>query len=207
MKRQGGQTTAYGGRHQRSRLLTPQGSSSAALKSELAQYLLKQWSWGELSSTQVQVLADKAYQDQTMLLRSLGISEDRADDSIYRLAKLGSFGKHSGNVHRDLMAYLGAPSTPPAMIYELPIKSLRRGPGDLPGGEMDVEFPIFLPHSLFSWYYHNRRDRFTQLFLGGVQTSEQRRQFWRELLNRGDPRLDGHPMCKRKDRSEMQGNS
>ena len=52
---------------------------------------------------------------------------------------------------------------------------------------------MFLPHVYFSFYYNHHRDRFNELFLSDALAFEDREAFRRELLSRGDPRLNGHP--------------
>ena len=63
---------------------------------------LKTWAWGGMSSSAVQESAMLAYKDQFKLLQRFGISEDYIPVSLRKLARLGSWGEHQGNVNRDL---------------------------------------------------------------------------------------------------------
>ena len=157
-----------------------------------------------MSSVSVQVLAYESYKDQLSLLRSLGLSQDRANPVLHRLAKLCGYGKKTGNTHTQLLNYLGDPSVPPPFEMKIPIKPSKSAAskpsassGDDPA-TMIVDFPCYLPHALFSWYYHNNEERFRQLFLGEA-TGDKAVEFWTELERRGDPRLTSHPMRRRRD--------
>ena len=45
---------------------------------------------------------------------------------------------------------------------------------------------------MFHFYYHNHRSRFDQLFLGSYTDPKLREDFWTELEQRGDKRLENH---------------
>lgn len=194
----------HGGRHQ----LMAIAASGAASSSDptattggtsLPDYLLRQWAWGQVSAVALQTTALHAYNDQLALLRSLDISEDRACAKLKALARLGNFGKQPGNVQTQLITYLGSPSTPPCHYHQVPVTILKQRTAS--SGEdavaTSIDFPIFLPHVLFSWMYANDKERFSSLFLGACADDHSRKEFWRELSERGDPRLTAHPMTRR----------
>ena len=83
-------------------------------------------------------------------------------------------------------------SAPAYFRCKLPVIKMK---GDGTASKIAVldNFPIFLPHEIFSWYFHNDRQRFDKLFLSET-TPLERKQFWQELKARRDPRLDNHPM-------------
>ena len=58
---------------------------------------------------------------------------------------------------------------------------------------LDVDFPMLLPHSVFSLMYNEFPGMFGDMFLGGKDRSFLA-GFWKELDSRGDPRLAAHPM-------------
>ena len=200
----------HGGRLQRAKLRAAQGAQSSkgpapgraqqAYDSCLAEHLLRQWAWGDISATALQELAMKAYQDEVNLLRAHGIHEAQVHSSLKSLASLGTWGKHSGNVHSQLLAWLGEPPTPAPMKHQVPLLAQKvKG-----GGEVEIHGPlaIFLPHELFAWYYKNDRARFQHLFLGSQESQADLKQFWKEVGRRKDPRLQQHDMCNRNRWSE-----
>ena len=92
---------------------------------------------GGISATGLQELAMKAYQDEVALLKAHGIHEAKAHASLAALARLGTWGKHPGNVHKALMAWLGEPSTPAPMIHTVPLLAQKAKVG----GETEIEGP------------------------------------------------------------------
>ena len=159
-------------------------------------FLLEQWAWGQLSAPALQKIALRSYRDHLSLLRKHGISEDNVAKDIQALAKLGSWGRYQNNVNGDLLKFLGEPSFPKPLLHKVPVKRLKPDHSET-NDKITIDFPIFCPHIVFSWYYHNDQRRFQQLFTGGKSTRE-RVDFWRELAKRKDPRLDGHPMTSRR---------
>ena len=171
--------------------LGPEGFDSG-----LVLHLLKEWSWGHLSATKMQQIALQSYKDQVLLLKTLRLSEDFAHTTLKKLASLGSFGKFPNNCHTELMCWLGEPSTPAPFMHQVPFvcEKIASGQQDQ---NVTIDFPIFLPHSLFSHLFHHNKDRFEQLFLGNHATPEKIKAFWATLKGRGDPRLVDHPQAKR----------
>ena len=56
-----------------------------------------------------------------------------------------------------------------------------------------VDLPFMLPHMVFSWYYHNDKAMFKQLFMGCMVNRDDINGFWAEVKRRGDPRLARPP--------------
>lgn len=196
----------HGGRHERYKLFRSDSAGSreppGPPASHLGEHLLKQWAWGELSANAVQQLASAAYEDQKSLLRSIGASEDMAHPTLRHLARLGNSGKTPGNVLQQLLTFLGEPSAPPFLVHSIPVHvSKPRGVGaeDRNAASVPCNTPFLLPHEAFAWYYNNDPERFRRLFLGVCCSGEDRRRFWRTLVERGDPRLHGHPMRRRRE--------
>ena len=81
MKRTGGDAGLnLGGRQQRAARLEdviPKPVSDT-FESETENFLLEQWSWGQLPAPLVQQHALKTYRDQLEILRRVGVAEDRA---------------------------------------------------------------------------------------------------------------------------------
>ena len=177
--------TRHGGRHQRARLeesaaatdAPPRQSTRRHYNSDLVNFVLNQWAWGHLSAPLVQRYCLKYYMDQLKLLQSVNISPDNIDASLHDLARLGTWGKHPQNIHSELLRWLGVPSAPAYFRCKLPVIKMK-GDGTASKTAVLENFPIFLPHEIFSWYFHNDRQRFDKLFLGGT-TSLERKQFWR----------------------------
>ena len=142
-----------------------------------------------MSANQVQQIAKCAHDDEVRLLRSLKMNEDLANPVLRHLGKLGAEGKHPGNVLTQLKHYLGDPLSPPCMMHPIPMKLPK-------SNKTECQIPFWLPHATFAWYWNDDQDRFRQLFLGGRDSAHKIEEFWQTLLDRGDPRLDGHPMRK-----------
>ena len=228
----------------------PLRGTSPTDESALATHILRQWAWGELSASNVQQLAMHAYNDQAELLKSLGLSPDLANPHLFRLARLGSWGKHASNIHSQLLTYLGDPMTPPYFAHTVPMilpkaktfevstttaaaqskfpsstdkgkpwwirisrprvanrrhrihqdspwrflknvwhggggyfyrpyKAIGLASGSDPDPEpmVDCGVPFFLPHVLFSWFFHENKQRFSSIFLGDCQHKAQIKAF------------------------------
>ena len=134
----------------------------------------------------MQRIAHKSYTDQLRILRSLGISDDKADADLRDVAKLGSWGKYIGNIHPERMEWLGSPIVPAPFLHRLPVKRVKAD-GTLTSSITELEFPIFLPHVLFAWYYKYDKQRFKELFLGDTD-AQQRKALWCELKKNGKTR-------------------
>ena len=175
---------------------SPSSVGLFAFDSVLVKDLLLDWTWGRLSAVRVQEIAYSSYKDQVALLTRLGLSPDLACESLLAVAKLGSWGKNPNHCHSQLISWLGVSSLPPPLVTSIPLVIPKAGP-NVPS-EQERNFPSLLPHVNFAHYFANDKARFDELFLGNCKTLQTRESFWNELEARGDPRLRGHPMCKRR---------
>jgi hypothetical protein len=167
------------------------------LGSELVLHLLFEWSWGKISAPGLQEIAHKAYTDQESLLSSLGLSTDLIKGSLRKLASLGSYGRNFQNCHRELVSYLGEPSTPAPFVHSVPMLCQKASSSESLVN-CDVEMLFFLPHVMFAHFYHHKRARFNEIFLGDHSSTASLTKFWQELQSRKDPRLEAHPMRQQK---------
>ena len=189
------------GRHALRQRVAPVPENTTT-KSSLAQHLLSSWSWGHISSAEVQKYAFHAHADEVALLTSLGLSADQAHADLKHLAELGQEGRDTGNLHVQLLNYLGNAAIPPPFWHRVPMAHSKTSArdGHDPNHRM-VDFPVFLPHVVFAYYHSTHKARFEELFLGSFAAPAQRQQFWEELERRGDPRILEHPI-RRGDRRD-----
>ena len=82
------------GYQQRLKRAREQGGNSSSCQSCLANHLLLLWGRGEISASALQKLAHAAILDGCQ------------HDELYCLAGLGCYGRHEGNINRDLKTYL-----------------------------------------------------------------------------------------------------
>ena len=176
-------------------------TSAHAFDSAIAFELVKGWAWGSHSATDVQRLAHLVHTDfSSVLAKALHIPTGWIPESITKLAKLGSWGKHPGNIHRDLKILLGDPSVPEAHCVRVPINVCKAQEGT--ENIVTAPLPVLLPHELFANLYNERRELFESTYIGETQDgtdascSAKLRAFWSELERRRDPKLDGHEMCR-----------
>ena len=194
----------HGGRHElhalrsvRPRLPSPDAGGAAAPEPDppfgswLAFHILTEWAWGKISAQEVQRLAHSAVKDQVLLLRSLGANPDHTNPMLSRLAKLGNEGRNPGNCLTQMLNLLGEPNFPAPMLPRVPLLNHKGSAGE---SVVVCDFPIFLPHALFAYFFTHDRTRFDRLYLGACSTVAQRRAFWQEAVRRGDPRLRAHPL-------------
>ena len=126
------------------------GAGVAAASSELPGstlrvWLLEMYAWGLLTPQQVQAISERALHDAR---------EKRISD-LEPLARLGSSGRHSNNVHRDLVKLV---AQLPKMCDPSRI-TLRKNAAEvavpIEGVPADEHaYTITLPHELFSSIYH-----------------------------------------------------
>lgn len=174
--------TTRGGRQQRSSasLLAPIADRSA-----LAEHLLQQWGFGLISAMQVQTLASLGVLD---IRRARG----RPPAMLEKLASLGTNGKRSEHVRRDLVAYVQTfLATPSALSVPIPLRILK-GP-DAGCHLMDQSF--LEPHRWFAYLFEQFREEFFARFVGHQGAIE---NFWRNVRE-DDPRRVGHPAFSRPD--------
>jgi hypothetical protein len=165
------------------------------LPSELVASLILDWAWGDKSASEVQGACVRAYRDQEHLLQTLAMSSDHIANDLRAVASLGAWGRIQGNVHRDLVRFLGDPDPPKPLRALIPIKVAK--PGRLPV-LAEAQVGLLLPHAEFAYMYASRRDVFDHHMLGHDPGSGGTLEtFWRGVEARGDPRLEGHPMKAR----------
>ena len=171
-------------------------SGVPGITSQLLTSLVQEWAWGKHSSIEIQRLCHKSYLDQKTLREKLKMSPDHIDRSLVAVARMGNFGKYPGNVHRELVAWLGDPTPPKPLTLEVPVKVAK--PGRL-ATVRTVEQNILLPHVEFANLYANNRNIFDKYLLGQTGDSPDTvRSFWDSCLERDDPRLHDHEMRNRR---------
>lgn len=144
----------------------------------------------------MQEAAKLAYDDQVRLLKNLDIDESHADQVLRHLAQLGKSGSATGNIHRDLVTYLGEPSIPKAFkaAVHVKVEKPRRGQSSI----ACINMSFLLPHEFFHYLYTKRPVLWRDIMLGG--SSENVALFWKGVKERKDPRfqlLDLSPVTKK----------
>ena len=175
------------------------GANRPTLDSESVFHWLQKWSWGKMSSIEVQKEALRSHNDNQRTLHSIPVNEDYMPTSIHTLAQLGNWGAQPGNVNRDLKLWLGEPTIPTAKMVTVPLAVQKPATGE--SMTKDIKFPILLPHEIISHVYHTQPTLFSGLYIGddsGVEdigTWERTlEEFWTTVDARKDPRLLNHPM-------------
>ena len=141
----------------------PESLDLGTFDSSLALKLLKDWSWGRLSSKQVQEFAACSHKAEIAMLNRLNLSHEYASKSVGKLASLGDSGRHPGNTHRDLLAFLGEPRAPSPHCTRAPCKPGKRS--SLTDEITSVNIPFMLPHEALAYLFQACRSRFDTLFL------------------------------------------
>ena len=129
--------------------------------SELAEYLLRRFAWGELSAQQLQELASLALKDAD--------SQNRDLSKLRQLAAAGTNGQHQHKCYADVMK-VAAPDNrlPSAFLQRLPFKA-----------PLQTLLQAFLlPHMLFSAIYHSYPDTWRQCICPDAKRVE---EFWRSV--------------------------
>ena len=152
------------------------------VSSDLANYLLAEFSWGRMSPQQVQKIAMLAMNDINRACADTIVFND-----LHTLARIGDSGRHANNAYRDLINKIDrTPGLVPLTQVHLPTK----------GGEVPAD--LLLPHVLFAPLYETNRPRFLQLFLPqGVQSLK---KCWTQCRNlpsvKGTPAMENlDPQC------------
>ena len=141
---------ARGGLHGRLAAAAPAAAAPPEPPSRLANLLLDQWVWGDMSAAQVQRFASAA------------VSDGAKHRDLMLLASIGSQGTCPGNCHRDLVEYrLRKPELLTALSD---VKIWVRKP---PLHSIEADQKILLPHDLIGQMYLHHADSFTSLILGG----------------------------------------
>ena len=166
-------------------------TSSNVFDSDVAKDIVMQWAWGLTSANKVQQLAANSKSDMEAMLHEMGASRDFIPSSLVALAKIGDSGRYEANAHRDLLLYLGEPAMPKAFKTLVHVKVIK--PKKNNTAVQAVRCSLLLPHEVFSYYYHHRRDEFVRKFFGGDQTNI--KKFWEGVVSGRDPRIKGHAMA------------
>ena len=107
---------------------------------KMSSSLIEAWCACELSSVKVQSWANQTYLALKSVLQSLGHGTKHIPPPIVALASMGNWGRVTGNVRRDLVAYLGQPKNQPSPCFaEMQVKIQRPFPR-----LADVMLPFFL---------------------------------------------------------------
>ena len=186
-----------GGRRQRAQasqaLQSSVQASGRRFDSDLAAYLIQEWSWGHLSAPQVQKLAQLALQDQRSMLSQLNAGQTFVSSSLQSLAGLGTCGDNPCNIDRDLKIYLGEANLPKPFVVQVHVVVQKQFA--LKAALQTADFPFLLPHECFHHLYHNHQDAFNKLMLGGDAARVP--DFWQGVVQRRDPRIAFHSVTKR----------
>ena len=163
------------------------GAGVAAASSELPGstlrvWLLEMYAWGLLTPQQVQAISERALHDAR---------EKRISD-LEPLARLGSSGRHSNNVNRDLVKLVGQlPKTCDPSRITLQ-KSAAEVAVPIEGVPADEHaYTITLPHELFSSIYHNYKAAWQQVIMPGQNYLD---RFWQAAKNL--PQWADHPLAQ-----------
>ena len=137
---------------------------SVTLDSQAAWHWLQKWSWGKMSSTEVQQEAFNNYKDYQRMLYTIPLTDGWIPRSIHQLAQFGSWGGNPGNINRDLKHWLGEPTFPKPMMVTVPMVVPKPKTGD--AMTKDVQFPVLRPHEVISHVWHNHPTMFSSLYIG-----------------------------------------
>ena len=153
----------------------------------MAKHLFEEWAWGRVSLQQAQLLAQLAKHDIDAAL------EVDQDDGVTfplleQISELGSSGKHSGNMHRDMVNTL--PPTPIPEVGSLKVYT-KRGPGQ---PNIITDQAILYPHELFACIYTYYPKVFFSRFVPSVDILG---IFWKDVSD--TPQYKEHPLIARPD--------
>ena len=176
-KRIRGPTLEKGGGHARQNIQS-QAARDNVPQSALASKLLNCWSNGALSAKAVQEIAALAMQDGA------------THQEIFKLGKVGDWGRRPGNCHRDLLTSF-CPQILLPEPFEVQVPCLH------PKTSLEKEdgAGLFLPHLLFSHLGEKHPEFFEQVF---CLTDSSLEKFWSAVEAVEDDRIVGHPMCLEK---------
>ncbi len=114
--------------------------------SNLATHLLKAWTWGLETATEVQRVAHAAFKD--------GLKHPE----IQKLAQLGQWGNYPGNIHDQLRRMLGKSKLPEPLDFDVPCLDPKTST------ITEATCSVLLPHEWFSSLYHEYPAEFEDLF-------------------------------------------
>ena len=188
--REGGATSSRNvgplGFQQRVRLATELEDNVDRRDSSLANLLIEQWSWGQLSTPQIQRIAAAAKAD-------FEAGGHTVPDQIEKISAIGSHGRHTGHLFRDLTKYkIKQPILASARVdYTMWIRKI---------GFRTKQSPISIvpPHALFSLLYHSNRQAFDNMLLGSTNEIS---KFWDEVAS--TQKYQHHPVRRRKDHKRL----
>lgn len=140
-------------------------AEEARAESQLAQFLVTSWAWGEMTPQNVQMIAQLAVKD---VVESLRIG--RVPRELLMLASLGSFGAHANNCHRDLVAKLEEPKLCEASSLDLPLK--------LKSGTTTRKQRAFWPHEVFASIFRDYPDSWQTRICPGQEAVT---AFWEQM--------------------------
>ena len=141
---------ARGGLHARIAAAAADVAPPPEVPSQLANLLLNQWIWGDMSALQLQKTAAAA------------VADGADHRELKLLASIGSHGTMANNCHRDLAQYrLQKPEIERALtnitiwMRKAPLRTL------------EAQQQILLPHELFAAVHQYHPDAFRTHILGG----------------------------------------
>lgn len=168
------------------------------MDSHLACHLIHEWAWGKISATEVQRLSKLSFDDQVSLLTRLGIPTEQASTSLRALAQLGDSGRHSQNIHKQLVTFLGEPSS--ARVFTCGVPVIVQKPLRLHRPLQTCDCAFLLPHEEFAFMYQHHPIAFRKFMLGTSNVAnpdERLHEFWDGVIQREDPRLIDNPVLTR----------
>ena len=128
-------------------------SSHETQESELVNFLIQEWSWGNLSTPVIQRIASAAVKD--------GLTHP----DLQKIANLGTSGLYPNHMSQELMNKL-KPSKINGALSVLDVEYQAR----------HIMQHVLLPHEMFATLYKHHRDVFTEQILGGSVTNI--KTFW-----------------------------
>ena len=151
-----------GGQKQKAQWASEQHTSPAAeQKSYLATYLIDRWSWGSMSTPQVQQVAWAA------------VADGASHADLVFLSKLGTSGRYPGNMFQELTKKL----QPTPMVDVIDTFHVWQKKNNRP--PVWVCQNLLLPHRVFSCLYKHHYAVFKDNILGGSVGEPAR--FWTAL--------------------------
>ncbi len=143
-----------------------------------------------------------------MLRRTLREGErldaSKASQTLLHLSRIGNSGKTIGECSSrfDQFCWESRPHANHLNIrsrLKLQSRGRRGGHALRAISTKKILHPLLLPHLLFAHIYATAKNRFNQLFVGGVgDMAAALEAFWSEVERRNDPRLKDHPMTRKR---------
>ena len=163
-----------GGLRQRLKRSNESVEENNDVTSALALLLLSLFAWGFFSPQRVQQIAEMAVRDIKAVAEDPSILKN-----LETLANLGTKGKHSNNIHAELMSKVEhVPAIPRPFSAKIPLK----------GFPHSMQY-FLLPHEMFACIYHNYKNLWNTAIVPSV---DRVKRFWRSM--RLHPSMQGHPM-------------